>query len=290
MLAEATTATSNRATVLAALSHAARATGTDFDYLLGTAMRESSLKPAAKSATSSATGLFQFVDQTWLGMIKNYGAKYGLGGYADAISQGADGRYRVADRADRSAILALRTNPDVSALMEGEYAQASRATLKDSLGREVCGGELYAAHFLGNDAACRLIRLSGSDPSANAAHAFPAAAGANWSVFHHADGTAKTVREVYDWAMKQTHTGTVAEAASVAPETSTAAMVTGPLPELTDDAGLLASLASWRPRHGFFSTAAKDDGAAPPAPIQLSPGVMDVLSGLDPVAPGSAAN
>ena len=52
--------------VVSALKNAAAATGSDFHYLLGTAMRESSLKPDARSHSSSAAGLFQFIDQTWL--------------------------------------------------------------------------------------------------------------------------------------------------------------------------------------------------------------------------------
>ena len=39
MLAEAANATTNRPTILAALQQAAAATGADFHYLLGTAMR-----------------------------------------------------------------------------------------------------------------------------------------------------------------------------------------------------------------------------------------------------------
>src|SRR5882724_8220862 len=97
-----------RSSVVAALKNAAAATGSDFHYLLGTAMRESSLKPQAQSSTSSATGLFQFVGQTWLGLVKEHGAKYGLGGFADAISQSANGRLHVDNPADREAILALR--------------------------------------------------------------------------------------------------------------------------------------------------------------------------------------
>ena len=62
-------------TVVTALKNAAAATGSDFHYLLGTAIRESSLKANAQSNTSSAGGLFQFVDQTWLGLVKNHGAK-----------------------------------------------------------------------------------------------------------------------------------------------------------------------------------------------------------------------
>jgi hypothetical protein len=203
MLAEAANAQTSRTDVIAALHQASAQTGTNFDYLLDTAMRESSLKPQAKSTTSSATGLFQFVGQTWLGLVKQSGAKYGLGSYANEIEQNAGGRYEVANAADRQAILALRNDPRVAALMEGEYANQSRSTLESSLGRQVCGGELYAAHFLGPEAACKLIKMSQSEPSASAASAFPQAASANKTVFFKSDGTPKSVREVYDWALKQ---------------------------------------------------------------------------------------
>src|SRR5882757_2181433 len=188
--------------VVAALRNAAAATGSDFHYLLGTAMRESSLKPNAQSSTSSATGLFQFIDQTWLGLVKEHGAQHGLGNFADAITKQADGRYR-ADTDAKQNILALRKDPEVCALMAGEYAKSTQGTLRAGLGREVCGGELYAAHFLGPDAALKLIKLAASDPGASAVAQFPQAASANKSVFLHGDGTAKTVRQVYDWAIRQ---------------------------------------------------------------------------------------
>ena len=189
--------------VVAALHNAAAATGSDFHYLLGTAMRESSLKPNAQSHTSSATGLFQFIDQTWLGLVKEHGAQHGLGRFCRRHQQGRrrplSRRYR--RRSDR--ILALRKDPQLSALMAGEYAKSTQGSMRASLGREVCGGELYAAHFLGPDAACKLIKLAGSDPGASAAAQFPQAAAANKSVFFHADGAPKSVREVYDWALRQ---------------------------------------------------------------------------------------
>src|SRR6185437_2383512 len=100
--------------VLTALKNAASATGSDFHYLLGTAMRESSLKPNAQSSTSSAAGLFQFVDQTWLGLVKSHGAKYGLSSMANAISADGEGRYHAASDADRAAILALKKDPQIS--------------------------------------------------------------------------------------------------------------------------------------------------------------------------------
>src|SRR6195952_1548414 len=101
-----------RSTVVAALKNAAAATGSDFHYLLGTAMRESSLKPNAQSGSSSATGLFQFIDQTWLGLVKEHGAQHGLADFAAAITRQADGRYR-ADTDAKENILALRKNPEV---------------------------------------------------------------------------------------------------------------------------------------------------------------------------------
>src|SRR6185437_3502288 len=119
-----------------------------------------------------------------------------------AITRDANGRYHAAEGM-KDAILSLRGDPNISALMAGEYARSTEGQMRASLGREVCGGELYAAHFLGPDAACKLIRLAGSDPSASAAAQFPQAAAANKSVFFHADGAPKSVREVYDWALRQ---------------------------------------------------------------------------------------
>jgi len=283
MLAEAANATTDRTQILGALQRASQATGADFNYLLDTAMRESSLKPSAQASTSSAAGLFQFVDQTWLGMIKTYGAKYGLSADAAKISQTANGHYRVSNPADRSAILALRKDPNVASLMEGELAQASRATLQQSLGRDVCGGELYAAHFLGPDAACRLIRMSDSSPNASAAHLFPAAAEANRSVFFHSDGTSRTVREVYDWATRQS-------SAPLAPSAPPpAGVVEGGVTSVPDESSLLASLSSWQPRHGFFSSDTSD-GSVPTPAFLMTPDVMDVLSSVGSVATGRATD
>ncbi|HEY1614585.1 MAG TPA: hypothetical protein VGF97_12925 [Rhizomicrobium sp.] len=222
MLAEATNTVPSRDAILAALHQASAATGSDFSYLLNTATRESGLKSVAKSTSSSAAGLFQFVEQTWLGLVKAHGAQFGLGSYAGVIGKGCDGRFCVDNAADRSAILALRNNPQIAALMEGEYANATRTTLQGALGRNVCSGELYAAHFLGPEAACRLIKLNETDPSHSAASSFPQAAAANRSVFYHADGTPKSVRDVYNWALKAPSTAlaSVEHATTPAPTAS----------------------------------------------------------------------
>jgi len=269
--------------VVQALQKAAAATGSDFHYLLGTAMRESSLRPNATSSSSSATGLFQFIDQTWLGLVKEHGAQHGLGNFAEAITKQADGRYH-ADANAKQTILALRKDPEVCALMAGEYAKSTQGSLRASLGRDVCGGELYAAHFLGPDAAAKLIKLAGSDPSTSAAAQFPQAAAANKSVFFHADGSAKSVREVYDWALAQPgSTGTVrlAQAPQAASETPLTAESARTQVAGAQDAQiqmLMASVMNWQPKHSMFSAMFGANDATPSSAISFGPGLLNILS------------
>src|ERR1700693_3214583 len=104
-------------TVTGDMRQASAATGTSFNYLLATAQVESGLNPHAGASTSSARGLFQFVEQTWLRTIKQSGPSLGYGRYADAITQPASGHYQVKDPAMRQQILALRNDPTANAVM-----------------------------------------------------------------------------------------------------------------------------------------------------------------------------
>ena len=181
--------------VIGSLQRAAAATGVDFGYLMKAAQRESSLNPNAHARTSSAAGLFQFIDQTWLGMLKNTGAKHGYGAYAAQITKGSDGRYHVPDPNIRKQVMGLRYNPDANAVMAAEMTAGHAAYLKGRIGRDPTQGELYAAHFLGPDGAADLIQASNTRPQANAAALFPAAARANHGIFYHR-GRALDVAEV----------------------------------------------------------------------------------------------
>jgi hypothetical protein len=277
-------AAGDRISIVAMLQKAAAATGSDFHYLLGTAMRESSLRPQAQSGTSSAAGLFQFVEQTWLGLVKEHGAKYGLGSMAAAISKDASGHFHTTSAEDHRAILALRNDPQIAALMAGEYAKTTRATLETALGRGVCGGELYAAHFLGADAACKLIRMNGAEPGADAAASFPQAAGANRSVFYRADGSARSVREVYDWAMKQPG-GEAPVARAPAPVAADPAKLlmaseTGG----ADLTALLAGVMNWQPSQGYFGQGSDADQPPGNQPLMLSPEILEMLSAAKPAS------
>src|SRR3546814_10643024 len=113
--------------VQSAIALASRKTGIDFNYLLGRAQVESGLRPNARAGTSSATGLYQFIDQSWLAVVKQHGAEHGLGWAADSISNN-NGRMTVADGATRQAILGLRNDrseqhtPELTSLMRTSYA------------------------------------------------------------------------------------------------------------------------------------------------------------------------
>lgn len=184
-----------RGVVQAAIERASQATGVDFAFLMKTANRESGFNPAAQAKTSSAAGLFQFVEQTWLSTLKQHGAKYGYARYADLIDKGSDGRYRVPAEA-RRAVMDLRLDPHAASLMAGELASDHAAYLKGRTGRTPSAGELYAAHFLGPQGSARLIEAVQTRPDASAASLFPDAARANRAIFYK-EGRAASVGEVY---------------------------------------------------------------------------------------------
>lgn len=187
-------ATAAHAAVSGALKKASQSTGVGFDYLYRVAMRESSLDPAAKAKTSSAAGLFQFIEQTWLTAVKKYGPAHGLGAEAADIVAGSDGKYHVADPARRKEILDLRYDPEKAAALAGELARENKAALEGTLGRAVDAAELYAAHFLGAGGARKLLSAGAGE---SAAALLPAAAQANRHVFY--DGArARSAGEVID--------------------------------------------------------------------------------------------
>ena len=180
-----------------AIRDAARVTGAGFEYLLNTALRESNLNPNAKASTSSATGLFQFIDQTWLGTMKQAGAAHGYGKYADAISRTSSGRFVVNDPAMRQEIFALRKDPTANAVMAGAFANSNARVLTDRLGRKPTDGELYMAHFLGASGASRFIKAAEANPNGKAAALFPRAAHANNAIFYDKSGGARSLKQVY---------------------------------------------------------------------------------------------
>ena len=187
----------SRVRIAGAIKQAASTTGTSFEYLLATAKMESNFNPTAGASTSSAHGLYQFIDQTWLGTVKEAGAQLGYGQYADAITKSSSGGYSVSDPAARSEIMKLRDDPAAASSMAAVLTQSNSFKLTGMIGRRPTDGELYMAHFMGVGGAAKLISNAEDNPQASAARLFPNAAAANRSIFYDRTGQARSVSEVY---------------------------------------------------------------------------------------------
>ncbi len=185
------------AEIRSAIRQASDATGVPFDYLASQAEQESGFRADARAATGSAAGLYQFIETTWLRMMRDHGERYGMGEFAAAITTTESGP-RVADPALKAKILALRNDPKLSAAMAAEYARGNHAHLQQSLGREIGATDLYLAHFLGAGGATRFLTALRSDPGRAAADVLPDAAAANRAVFFAGDGRARSIDEIYD--------------------------------------------------------------------------------------------
>lgn len=179
------------------IKSAASATGASFEYLVSAAKMESNLDPTAQAPTSSARGLYQFIEQTWLGTVKEAGPAFGFGKYADAITKSPSGTYSVSDPAARNEILKLRDDPAANAAMAGVLTQSNSFKLTGAIGRRPTDGELYMAHFMGVGGASKLITSAQENPYASAPAMFPNAAAANRSIFYNRDGSARSVSQVY---------------------------------------------------------------------------------------------
>jgi hypothetical protein len=241
--------------IAGAIRDAAQSTGASFEYLLTTAQIESNLNPAAQATTSSAKGLYQFIEQTWLATLKQAGPALGLGNYSAAIVQGADGRYSVPDPAARAAVMRLRSDPSASAMVAGVFTRGNEARLAAALGRGPSQGELYIAHFLGPDGASRLIGAATSQPQANAAAMFPAAAAANRSIFYDRSGNPRSAAAVYSKltgryevarALAFTSSGAHATAPANVPRPPAPIPMPMPMPVVADTAGVTQAYAQAR--------------------------------------------
>jgi hypothetical protein len=242
----------------------------DFNYLLRTAMRESRLDPAARAASSSAEGLFQFTDSTWLQVMTAEGPRLGYQQYADAIARDADGDYVIRDPKLRAKVLALRDDPAIAADMAAAFTKSNGDYLKAKFGRMPSPGELYIAHFLGAQGAEKMFDAGLRNPDQIAAALFPRAAAANRNIFYD-HGQPRTIREVYK-ALVAGHTG----AATLDPGFA-AQQMAGAGRAVPGQVGVSypVPLAPLNPAGGNSRPIAADAGAAPDIPSRIGPGDLD---------------
>ena len=255
-----------RARIAGSIRQAASTTGTSFEYLLATAKMESNFNPKASATTSSARGLYQFIDQTWLGTVKEAGSQLGYGKYADAITKSPSGNYSVSDPAARDAIMKLRDDPDAASSMAAALTQSNSFKLTGDIGRRPTDAELYMAHFMGVGGAAKLISNAEDHPNASGARLFPNAAAANRSIFYERGGQERSVAQVYsvltqryDAAANSPATRSAMASAGVMPASATfASAAAGAAP--IDNAAYLSSFPD-------SSRAASAASAAAPQPL-----------------------
>lgn len=161
---------------------AARTVETDPVLLMAIADKESSFLSEVQARTSSATGLFQFIEKTWLRVVRDFGAKHGFAKEAQAITW-VDDQLVVSDAAERARILELRRDPHLSTVLAGEMLARDRARIARRIGRDLTQGETYLAHFLGPDDAERFLEKVVGEPNANASKLLPKPARANKPIF-----------------------------------------------------------------------------------------------------------
>jgi hypothetical protein len=261
----------SRLRIAGSIKQAASTTGTSFEYLLTTAKMESNFNPRAGASTSSAHGLFQFIDQTWLGTVKEAGSQLGYGQYADAITRNTDGSYSVSDPSARNAIMKLRDDPDAASSMAAVLTQSNSFKLTGKIGRRPTDAELYMAHFMGVGGAAKLISSAEDSPSADAAAMFPKAAAANQSIFYDKSGSARTVSQVYSVlttryvaAANSQDTRTAFAAAGGDTMSPVAVAGAAPTPALTMDTA--SYLSTFPDARGVTAVGATTTASAQPAP------------------------
>ncbi len=197
----ANTAASQQApqSILAAIKNAANQTGIDFDFLVDKAQAESNFDPDVKAKTSSATGLFQFIESTWINMVQKHGDKYGLEQYTKHI-ENKNGKLCINNCDVKNKVLDMRKDPEIASLMAAEFSADNQRYLEANTSSEVGETELYFAHFMGAKGAAEFLNSKDNNGSAVAADKFPREARANRNVFFDKDtGAARNLNEVYDY-------------------------------------------------------------------------------------------
>jgi hypothetical protein len=185
--------------IVEAILRAAAAVDVDPVYMMALADKESSLRLESKAGTSSAEGLYQFINKTWLEVVRTFGPRHGLLTEAAAVEDGENGLH-IANEAMRERVMGLRHDPYLAAVMAAEMKKRDKQLIERQIGREMTRSEYYLAHFFGAHSAGKFLKILDEKPKARAPKAFPAAARANKNLFYAKAGKKSrqlTVAEVY---------------------------------------------------------------------------------------------
>lgn len=165
----------SREDIATLVGRVAKAQGVDPNLLITTALVESSLNPSAKAKTSSASGLFQFINKTWDEVMRKHANRLG-------IPAGT-----------------RPTDPVAATLLASEYFRENGKIIGSKVNRELTPADYYMGHFLGAGGASTFFREMQRNPNAIAADALPKAAKANPNIFYDSStGRRRSLGEVYE--------------------------------------------------------------------------------------------
>ncbi|MFC7739538.1 transglycosylase SLT domain-containing protein [Roseomonas sp. GCM10028921] len=182
--------------MLEALASAERSTGIDPALLHAIAGRESQFNPTAKNPLSSARGLMQFTRSTWLEVVRDFGPRHGLGHHAAALKTDRNGIISARDPRILAAILKLRDDPRLSAVMASERMRQVRSALEQELKRPLTPTDLYFVHMLGPQGARRFLTEHKRNPNTSSVAVVGAASRPNPGVFER-KGRSLPLAQVY---------------------------------------------------------------------------------------------
>ncbi|MEM7650558.1 MAG: hypothetical protein AAF204_00560 [Pseudomonadota bacterium] len=128
-------------------------TGVDFELMVLKAKMESDLGRLNVATGSSARGAFQYIEPTWLTLIRRYGKDMGYEHYAKVITRPhypALPDIKGSNPFLKAEILSLRHDPEVSALVKAYQVKEETDVIRSfKKGKRVTATDHYIAHMLG---------------------------------------------------------------------------------------------------------------------------------------------
>ena len=170
--------------VVEIIQRASEATKITANYLLALARQESGCRSDARAKGSTAVGMFQFIEVTWIRAMHDHGADYGEDDELIGAIVAERGRLSIRPASKRDVILDRRLDAQLSAYLAAEFARENADYLQRKRSKPLTATDLYMAHFLGAGGASEFLAALDNRPHMPANLLLPAAAAANPSVFY----------------------------------------------------------------------------------------------------------
>lgn len=188
-----------------AIYYASQETGASFELLIIKAMLESDLGEHTIAPNSSARGIFQYIDSTWLALIKQHGEHIGYKPYADALEMDiVKNQFNVTEDSSfsRNDILKLRYNSRITALIKSYQILDEQKTLHNYKNNQTVHiTDHYIVHMMGLPLAKMFYKLQQSEsaiiPASLTNRMFEKAIASNKNFFYDDDGNGLNAMQIY---------------------------------------------------------------------------------------------